>query len=87
MNIAHINASATTSADNGITGAAAEPDYGNMFLTLLVTQLQNQDPLQPEDPTQFIAQLSGFASLEQLIAIRQELAPSNGSASPTASNP
>ena len=86
MNVANINASSTTGSDSGVAGVAAEPDYGNMFLTLLVTQLQNQDPLQPEDPTQFIAQLSGFASLEQLIAIRQELAPSSGSASPAANH-
>lgn len=36
------------------------------FLNLLVTQLKNQDPLQPEDNTQFLAQLAQFSSLEQL---------------------
>lgn len=34
------------------------------FLTLLVTQLQNQDPLNPTDNTEFIAQLAQFSSLE-----------------------
>jgi flagellar basal-body rod modification protein FlgD len=36
------------------------------FLNLLVTQLQNQDPLNPTDSTEFTAQLAQFSSLEQL---------------------
>ena len=36
------------------------------FLKLLVTQLQNQDPLNPQDDTQFISQLAQFSALEQM---------------------
>lgn len=36
------------------------------FLKLLVTQLQHQDPLNPMDDKQFIAQLAQFSSLEQM---------------------
>ncbi|HEY1335957.1 MAG TPA: flagellar hook capping FlgD N-terminal domain-containing protein, partial [Bryobacteraceae bacterium] len=39
----------------------------NMFLQLLVAQLRNQDPLNPSDGTQFIAQLAQFQQLEQSI--------------------
>ncbi len=39
----------------------------NRFLTLLVTQLQNQDPLDPLDANEFTAQLVQFASVEQQI--------------------
>lgn len=36
------------------------------FLQLLVTQLRHQDPLSPDDNTQYIAQLAQFSSLEQM---------------------
>lgn len=35
------------------------------FLNLLVTQLRNQNPLEPMDNTQFISQMAQFSSLEQ----------------------
>jgi flagellar basal-body rod modification protein FlgD len=43
------------------------------FLNLLVTQLQNQDPLEPLDSTEFTAQLAQFSSLEQLTNINENL--------------
>ena len=36
------------------------------FLNLLVTQLQYQDPLEPSNDTEFIAQMAQFSSLEQM---------------------
>src|SRR6185312_6469627 len=47
------------------------------FMKLLMTQLQNQDPLSPMDPTQFAQQLVQFNSLDQLVAIRQDLDTQN----------
>ena len=44
------------------------------FLQLLVTQLQNQDPLNPADSTEFTAQLATFSSLEELQNINDTLA-------------
>ncbi|MBW1635841.1 MAG: flagellar hook assembly protein FlgD [Deltaproteobacteria bacterium] len=43
------------------------------FLTLLVTQLQNQDPLNPDNPTEFTAQLAQFSSLEQLFTLNESM--------------
>ena len=44
-----------------------------MFLQLLVSQIQNQDPTNPVDGTQFVSQLAQFSQLEQLIAIRGDM--------------
>ena len=43
------------------------------FLTLLVAQLKNQDPLQPANGAEFVAQLAQFSQLEQSIAMKQSL--------------
>lgn len=43
------------------------------FLNLLITQLQNQDPLNPTDHTEFTAQLAQFSSLEQLNNVNTNL--------------
>lgn len=51
------------------------------FLRLLVTQLQNQDPLNPMDNSQFVAQTAQFSSLEQLQNMNkalEKLAAQNG---------
>ncbi|HTH52944.1 MAG TPA: flagellar hook capping FlgD N-terminal domain-containing protein [Edaphobacter sp.] len=45
----------------------------NDFLTLLVTELKNQDPTQPTDPNAYIQQLVGVNSLQQLISMNQGL--------------
>jgi len=39
------------------------------FLQLLVSQLRNQDPMNPSDPKDFAAQLAQFSSVEQLLKI------------------
>jgi flagellar basal-body rod modification protein FlgD len=48
-------------------GATAGDAQLNQFLTLLTAQLKNQDPMQPTDPTQFVAQLAQFSTVEQLV--------------------
>jgi len=43
------------------------------FLKLLTTQLANQDPLQPQDNGEFLAQLAQFSSLEKLTSIETSI--------------
>lgn len=43
------------------------------FLRILVTQLQNQDPMQPLEDKDFIAQMAQFSSVEQLVNMSDQL--------------
>ena len=54
-----------------LTEAASSTVDKDEFLTLLITQLQNQDPLEPLDNAEFVSQVTQFSSLEQLISIRE----------------
>ncbi len=82
-----INGLGLTSADPASTQAAASSvsasslEVGKSeFLKLLVTQLQNQDPMNPINNEEFITQLATFSSLEQLISINQAVTKlANGS--------
>lgn len=50
-----------------VTGTTASASDLQMdFLSLLVTQLQNQDPMSPMDGEDMSAQLAQFSSLQQL---------------------
>jgi flagellar basal-body rod modification protein FlgD len=92
----------STTGTEGSASAGAQPSAAaadrlaneQTFLKLLVAQLQNQDPTNPADPTQFVAQLAQFSQLEQSIAMRQDLdaikqnlAPSGSAATPPPAAP
>ena len=59
-----------SSVTQGASGALpASPSLDrDAFLKLLVAQLSHQDPLSPMEGTEFVNQLSQFASLEQAIS-------------------
>ena len=44
------------------------------FLRLLLEQLKNQDPMSPQDPNEFVAQMAQFSVLEQLTSLNQNMA-------------
>ena len=45
----------------------------NMFLTLMLKQLENQDPTEPMDNTQWLSQLAQYSSLEQMTQMNSGL--------------
>lgn len=53
------NTSAAKEAGNDTLGKDA-------FLKILITQLQNQDPMQPMEDKEFIAQMAQFSTVEQI---------------------
>jgi flagellar basal-body rod modification protein FlgD len=64
----------STTSTPASTSKTADPLGRDAFLNLLVTQLQHQDPLQPQADGAFLAQLAQFSSLEQLQGIQDQLA-------------
>ena len=69
------NQSAYNQADSMLNGTAqtTSTDDSNMFLTLMLQQLQNQDPTQPTDNTEWLAQLAQYSTLEQMTQMNQGL--------------
>lgn len=61
--VAQSNSGITTTRKNALGTSNLDKDA---FLQLLVTQMQNQDPLNPSTDTQFVSQLATFSQLEQL---------------------
>ncbi|MHB1159412.1 MAG: flagellar hook capping FlgD N-terminal domain-containing protein [Chloroflexota bacterium] len=61
---------ATSSTPTGYTGSGEGKQIGELgkedFLQLLLAQLKNQDPMNPMQDTQFIAQMAQFSSLERM---------------------
>jgi flagellar basal-body rod modification protein FlgD len=57
-------ASTTTNTSSSSGMATPTLDY-NAFLQLLLAQMQNQDPLNPTDSTEYVSQLASFSNVEQ----------------------
>ena len=70
-----INAGITTS--NQLSQAVRDTKGASLgkadFLLLLVTQFKHQDPLNPMDDKEFVAQLAQFSSLEQLMNMNESM--------------
>ena len=71
---ASASSAAATATDTANAMSQQTASLGeNAFMQLLVTQLQNQDPTQPQDSSQFVTQLAQFSSLEKLTSMNQSL--------------
>lgn len=67
--------SATPSSNKSasLTGASEKALGKDAFLQLLVTQMQNQNPLDPQDNSEFVAQLAQFSSLEGISSLNESV--------------
>lgn len=63
----------TEKASNSTSTTSNSSLDKNAFLQLLVTQMQYQDPLDPQDNSQYLSQLAQFSSLEQMTNVADGL--------------
>lgn len=73
--VSGVSGNSSSSTASAVTSAVTSNQFvsQNTFLQLLITQLKNQDPLNPEDSSQFVAQLAQFSSVEQMTQMNQGL--------------
>jgi len=63
----------TTSTSSSSTDLSSTSQVDkDMFLKLMVAQLKNQDPMNPTDSSQFLAQTAQFTSLEKLTDVAEQ---------------
>ena len=60
-------------ANKSNTGQAGSALGKDAFLQLLVTQMKNQNPLDPQDNGEFVAQLAQFSSLEGIQSLKESV--------------
>lgn len=64
MNVA--SASSTSALNTALQSTGASALGSDAFMKLLVTQMQNQDPMAPVDNQEYLAQLAQFSSLSEM---------------------
>jgi flagellar basal-body rod modification protein FlgD len=70
--------SSTTSATSSASAASSGTLTEANFLTLLTTQLENQDPLNPQSPSDFAAELAQFSTASGVNTLNQTVTNSGG---------
>ena len=80
----HASPMVSGSDSSGSASSQSATISANDFLTLLVTEMKNQDPTAQTDPNEYINQLVQVNSLEQLIQINQNLSTALGTPSGSA---
>ena len=72
MQISDVTRPDTAAATNQAQGSFNTPSKEE-FLKLFVAQMENQDPLDPRDGAEMVAEMAQFAALEQTAAINSRL--------------
>lgn len=76
--LAYANRTSSSGSSSSETKTRGSSELGKeQFLQLLVCQMQNQDPLNPQDDTEFISQLAQFSSLEQMMSMNDTMTNSS----------
>ena len=65
---------ATSTAGTGAKASQLQDISSDQFLTLLVAQMRNQDPMQPSDPSAFLGQLAQFSTVSGVRAMQDSMA-------------
>ena len=63
----------TAQVQNAQARTTGMQNDSNVFLTLMLKQLENQDPTEPMDNTQWLSQLAQYSSLEQMTQMNSGL--------------
>jgi flagellar basal-body rod modification protein FlgD len=79
------SSTASTSSSSSSSTSTAGLDSSD-FMSLLVAEIQNQDPTQPLDPTTFMSQLVQLNTLEQTMDINSLLQEEFGASSTTSTS-
>lgn len=69
------SATGTSALSNALVSANGSGT--DLFTTLLVAQIQNQNPLQPNDPSDFVNQLTQLSQMESLQSLASQSASTN----------
>ncbi len=74
-----VNPLGASNASSQVSSSSSSPIPANMqiseaqFLQLITTQLQNQDPLDPTDPSEFLSQIEGLSEVSSLQGMQSSL--------------
>lgn len=75
MNVNNDSSTYNTANNNGVTNnGSAAAGMNNMFMQLLVAQIQNQDPLNPTDGTEYVSQLAQLTQVHSMETMSQLMA-------------
>ncbi|MEK6576327.1 MAG: flagellar hook capping FlgD N-terminal domain-containing protein [Nitrospirota bacterium] len=73
METSGVSSSSSASTSSGSSASGSQLVDEELFLKLLTTQLQYQDPFEPMDNAEFTTQLAQFSSLDQLYSVNDKL--------------